>query len=240
MNYIKQITAEMRQQPLIGIITLSGTALAIFLIMVVVMLQEMEVTPIAPESNRDRFLHACFFHREDINDPNGFGGSSTMSYYAAQRLYCNLESAEATGCTSASPMDAHVNVHGKTPMTVDFRCADSNFWKVFDFTFLHGNPFTDSDTDLRKAIVTESVARTLFGTTDAVGRRFNINYYNPYTVAAVVKDVPTVTSTAYAQVWIPFSQEEKERKTYMGGVHATILARLPCHKKRNQPPRGSP
>ncbi len=50
MNYIKQITAEMRQQPLIGIITLSGTALAIFLIMVVVMLQEMEVTPIAPES----------------------------------------------------------------------------------------------------------------------------------------------------------------------------------------------
>ncbi len=225
MNYIKQITAEMRQQPLIGIITLSGTALAIFLIMVVVMLQEMEVTPIAPESNRDRFLHARFFHREDINDPNGFGSSSTMSYYAAQRLYCNLESAEATGCTSASPMDAHVNVHGKTPMTVDFRCADSNFWKVFDFTFLHGNPFTDSDTDLRKAIVTESVARTLFGTTDAVGRRFNINYYNPYTVAAVVKDVPTVTSTAYAQVWIPFSQEEKERKTYMGGVHATILAR---------------
>ena len=76
---MKQIIYELKSQPVVSGVSIIGTALAIFLIMVVVMLQEMEVTPIAPESNRDRFLHARFFHREDINDPNGFGGSITTN-----------------------------------------------------------------------------------------------------------------------------------------------------------------
>ena len=195
--------------------------------MVVVMLQDIKIAPIAPESNRDRFLHARFFHRESLDDQSGFGGSSVMSYYMADRLYNNLESAEATALMSPHTIVTHANVHGKLPLQIDIRNVNENFWKVFDFTFISGHPLTKDDCDISadKAVITESIARQLFGTTDAVGRQFNLDYYNPVTVAGVVKDVPTVATLAYAHVWIPFNKEARESKEYSGGTHATILAR---------------
>ena len=54
---IQQAWAQLRQQPLISAVTVAGTALSIFLIMLVVMMQQVKVAPFPPESNRDRFLH---------------------------------------------------------------------------------------------------------------------------------------------------------------------------------------
>lgn len=53
----KQAWAQLRQQPIISAVSVAGTALAIFLIMLVVMMQQVKTAPFAPESNRDRFLH---------------------------------------------------------------------------------------------------------------------------------------------------------------------------------------
>ena len=55
-QYFKQALAQLRQHPLISVISIAGTALSIFLIMLVVMLQQVKVAPFSPESNRDRFL----------------------------------------------------------------------------------------------------------------------------------------------------------------------------------------
>lgn len=69
-QYFKQALAQLRQHPLISVISIAGTALSIFLIMLVVMLQQVKVAPFSPESNRDRFLHvhymsidSCFITR---------------------------------------------------------------------------------------------------------------------------------------------------------------------------------
>ena len=55
-QYFTQAWAQLRQQPMISAVSIAGTALAIFLIMLVVMMQQVKVAPFAPESNRDRFL----------------------------------------------------------------------------------------------------------------------------------------------------------------------------------------
>ena len=60
-QYFIQAWAQLRQQPLISAVSIAGTALAIFLIMLVVMMQQVKVVPFAPESNRDRFLHVKMF-----------------------------------------------------------------------------------------------------------------------------------------------------------------------------------
>lgn len=57
-QYFKQALAQLRQHPLISVISIAGTALSIFLIMLVVMLQQVKVAPFSPESNRDRFYGA--------------------------------------------------------------------------------------------------------------------------------------------------------------------------------------
>ena len=54
-QYFTQAWAQLRQQPLMSAVGIAGTALAIFLIMLVVMMQQVKVAPFAPESNRDRF-----------------------------------------------------------------------------------------------------------------------------------------------------------------------------------------
>ena len=53
---LRQVLYDMKHQPVIGIVTMIGTALAIFLIMVVVMMNRVTVAPFAPETNRDRTL----------------------------------------------------------------------------------------------------------------------------------------------------------------------------------------
>ena len=56
-QYFMQALSQLRQQPLISLVTVAGTALSILLIMLVVMIQQVQVEPFAPESNRDRMLH---------------------------------------------------------------------------------------------------------------------------------------------------------------------------------------
>lgn len=223
---LKQIIGEMRQQPLIGTVTLAGTALAIFLIMVVVMMQEVKVAPIAPETNRDRFMHARYFHREQVNN-SGFGGSGTMSYSLAKRLYGNLEHTDTTAYFSPGTYIAAVGVHGKNPVRVDIRWVDAAYWRVFDFTFLNGSPLTPEEVanHANCAIITQSLARELFGTDEAAGREFLLDHFTRTKVKGVVKDVPTVTSSAYSQIWVPLTQEHTDGyDNFFGNIHATILA----------------
>ena len=44
-QYIQQAWAQLRQQPLISTVNVAGTALSIFLIMLVVMMQQVKVSP---------------------------------------------------------------------------------------------------------------------------------------------------------------------------------------------------
>lgn len=53
-QYTTQALAQLRQHPIISAVSIIGTALAIFLIMLVVMMQQVKTAPFAPESNRDR------------------------------------------------------------------------------------------------------------------------------------------------------------------------------------------
>lgn len=53
----RAVCLNLRRQPVISTVTVIGTALAIFLIMVMVMVSEVSTASIAPESNRPRMLH---------------------------------------------------------------------------------------------------------------------------------------------------------------------------------------
>lgn len=70
---IKSIYLNLRRQPVISIVTIIGTSLAIFLIMIVVMLAEIGTAPITPENNRPRMMHQTWTSIKST-DPNN-GGS---------------------------------------------------------------------------------------------------------------------------------------------------------------------
>ncbi|SEL52451.1 ABC transporter permease [Parapedobacter koreensis] len=68
--------------------------------------------------------------------------------------------------------------------------VDANFFRVFSFHLLHGNPETVL-TEPYTVILTEKTARKYFGTTDAVGKELIIKADNtPLKVTGVVEDLP--------------------------------------------------
>ncbi|MDR1004828.1 MAG: ABC transporter permease [Prevotellaceae bacterium] len=228
-QYLQQAWAQLRQQPLISGVTIAGTALSIFLIMLVVMMQQVKTAPFAPESNRDRFLHVKFMsinHKDWGADDTSNG---PMSVKTAREWFGSLKTPEAVTIYSymvATP----VNMSGQPAFSVDMKQTDDAFWHVFDFSFIDGKPYDKATFDAGQpvAVITESVARRLFGTTACTGKSFLLNHAS-YRVAGVVRDVSTLASTAYSQVWIPFTSTDMVKNTWsgdhMGMMSVTMLAR---------------
>ena len=90
-NKVLQILYTLRHQPVISGVTLIGTALTIFLIMVVVMIQQIPVLPFAPESNRPRLLIGCYIHLENLNEDGircaGLSFNAAKNFMKTLRVY---------------------------------------------------------------------------------------------------------------------------------------------------------
>ncbi len=233
-QYIIQTWAQLKQHRLISAITIIATALSIFLIMLVVMMDQVKVAPFSPESNRDRFLHVKFGSITNEKWGVGSTGNGPMSLTTATALYKSLESPEAVSVYCAAPLPMPLSIPGQSLVIADVLETDADFWKVFDFRFTDGKPYDQIAVDAKQpvAVITESLARSLFGSkTDVVGREFLVNYL-PCKVIGVVRDVSTLATTAYGQMWMPYGVATGNctgvgdwENGIMGMVSTTILAK---------------
>lgn len=229
----QQAWAQLKQQPVISGVTVTGTALALFLIMLVVMMQQVKTAPFAPESYRDRFLHVKM--ASITNKSWGVGSSSNGPWSARslQDIYKPMETPEAVTIYTYMALTTPVSLPGQPSLAVDSRETDADFWRVFDFAFVQGKPYDEAMFEAGQpvAVITESVARRLFGSTEVVGQEFLLAYV-PYRVVGVVKDVSTLAHTAYAQVWMPYTSTDQMRNCWnhglMGLMSCTMLAKDPA------------
>lgn len=224
---IKQTLAQLRTQKMLTTIGIIGTALSIFLIMVVVMLHQVQVAPYAPVSNRPRMLHAQWASVHMIEN-HYYQSNGPISTESAKRQFGSLSTPEAVTLYSANITPVNIKEAGGTPIGTDMRGTDENYWKIFDFTFLNGKPYSQADVESAHqiAVIDASTARKLFGTTEATGREFQLDYV-PYTVCGVVRDVSTLADGAFSHIWIPHTTTQEETWCYglMGDKSVTILAR---------------
>ncbi len=209
---MKQIIYEIKSQPLIAAVTVIGTALAIFLIMVVVMMQQVKVIPLAPESDRDRTLYVSgvsFSYGPD-DDPHSSSGNYNMAAPIAQEFAEELPGAESVTVAEKDHRTELVAAPGKPSFAGDVRHTDDKFFTFYSFKFLAGKPFDAADVSshLPKAVISETIARETYGPVeDAVGKEVLINDV-PYTVTGVVEDVSPVADHAYAQIWVPLPEAD--------------------------------
>lgn len=228
-QYFQQAWAQLRQQPLISTVNILGTALSIFLIMLVVMMQQVKVAPFAPESNRDRFLHIRYGSIAQ-KEWGGATSNGPISVHTGRELYKSLDTPEAVTLYTCMTVAMPVSLPNQPSEAVDVRETDDDFWRVFDFAFTDGKPYDRATFDAGQpvAVITESVARRLFGTTRATGREFLVAHA-PYRVCGVVRDVSTLAEASYAQVWIPYTSTDQVDNTWNGGLmglmSCTILAK---------------
>lgn len=201
---MKQIIYELKSQPVIAAISVLGTALAIFLIMVVVMLQEVKTAPFAPENNRDRVLHGHYIHLRGINGNDREMSAGTSLAYLKE-LYGTMPGVSDISYVMNDKQRTDVQLPGGKPYTADLRGVDDVFFKIFDYKILSGKPFDHaaSEAGQKVAVVTEAVARALYGSTDIAGREILLGQ-SPYKVVAVIGDVSKIASNAYGQIFVPY------------------------------------
>ncbi len=231
IRYFKQAWGSLKKQPLLSIVSIAGTALAIFLIMIIVMIDEVQVAPFAPESNRDRWLvqsGASIGNKEWGSTPDQNSSNGGMSYETIRRTFYEMKTPEAVGCFTWSNTESHLSVPGKVSFGAWRKDTDHGFWKVMDFTFVSGHPYEEAEVESGRqvAVITESLARKLFDTTDAEGREFSIDHV-PYRVSGVVRDVSNLTSFAKADLWVPLTSNGTDKFVWcdhMGALSAIIVA----------------
>lgn len=80
--------------------------------------------------------------------------------------------------------------------------ADSAFFKMFDFQLVEGNP-DDALNRADKIVITQKLAKQLFGNSDALGKIVTIDSSHYSTIAGVMKDLPNNTrfSFNYIMPW---------------------------------------
>ena len=199
--YLKQAWALLKENKLLSGVSIFGTALAICMIMVIVIVWQMRTANYSPEDYRDRMMYvsdtrASYKENESYND----------CYFLASRVvkdcFYPLRSAEKVGMAYHGVQRlAAVADH-----TVEFKCdvtfTDAAFWNIFNFRFLSGKPYGEEEVQsgIMDAVVSESVARRLYGTTEVVGRTVEISYV-PYTIRAVVRDVSLLAEYRLNDAW---------------------------------------
>ena len=233
--YLKQAMQMLRQNKFFSISYITGTGLAITMVMILAILYYFRTGNIAPEINRDRML--VIQHGKILNKTEGQGnGSSRLSYPTIKECFYSMQTPEAvTAILPIGEQTEFIQTPGSDEVYNGLVMGtDVAFWKIFQFRFLAGKPYTEEEftSGIRKAVVSESLARRLFNTSDATGKTFLLNF-EEYQVSGVVEDVPSIAQFCYAEMWIPFTnrpsqiQGSKWCDFILGHMQLYILAKKP-------------
>ncbi len=218
MKKLRQIFAGMKRQPVIAWVTLTGTALSVFLFMISLIINNINMVPFSPESNRGRIYYGIFQHMD-----LGMGSSSSghLTYPQAKMFYKGLDGVERESFLELYPENGEAVGTTKISYQMTGRRVDEIFWKIYDFKLLNGRYFNKEElaSNMPVALVTKSTSRKLFGRADAVGETFEYEL-EPYRVVGVVEDVSPLATAAFGDAFLPLSVNDTARGT---GVAAALL-----------------
>ena len=85
---------------------------------------------------------------------------------------------------------------GEKRLTPTGNIVDSGFLQMFSFPLLKGNPATALN-DLHSIVLTEKLAKTLFGNDDPMGKVIKLDNKENFTVTGVLKDLPNNTRFSF-------------------------------------------
>ncbi len=201
----KQTWELLRQNRTFSALYIAGTAVPLALTMLVVIWFHIRISPVYPELHRDNLYE---LKRVTWYHDTGSMSSGTCSLPLIRDWFYPLQSAEAvTAIYYRNWSPSYIRLpDGVSELAVRCKSTDPAFFRVFDFRFVDGGPFTEADLHNRRccAVLAASTARRLFGTEQAAGRHFTMDY-REYTVTGVVRDASTLTPLSFGQVYQPYS-----------------------------------
>lgn len=226
MNYFRQIYYEMKHQKMMTWVSVSGTALAIFLVMTFFMTENVKKVEMAPETDRQKILVGSGLHFQTFNDDGEVSSqsSSGLSYKKVKQLYGGLEGIKKESYQSYWTSPKEISVNKQRPVSLITKAVDADFWSFYDFNFIYGRPYDQASCESGElnAVVTQSSARKLFKEDDVVGREIKIGD-DKYRICGVIADVNPLLSLTYSNVYFPIKKRDMESDYPTGSVMVALM-----------------
>lgn len=206
-NYFKTAFRNLHRNKVYSIINILGLSLGLACGMLIILYVKDEVS-------FDRFhKNVAQIYRIGMDRQNPDGSSAGKGgytgYFQGPKFTSDIPEISAFVRLQSNQRDIQTGTEVKSQ---DVHLVDSNFFSVFTFPVINGNPKTALQ-DPHSVVITEDIAKKQFGTTDAVGKLIMIKDFDgkfiPYTVTAVTKNCPQNSSIKF-QVLLPFIMSKED------------------------------
>jgi putative ABC transport system permease protein len=225
-HYLLLSLKVLRRRPFFTFISIVGISLTLLVLMVTTALMDHSWAPMAPESRQDRMLvsgTAMLF----AESPDG-----GMSAWC-----CNAGFALFDRHGRGLPGVAHLSIFKNTrqvdsyvsgrKISSQLRRTDGDYWKILDFTFLEGRPYTNEEVAQAALVVVinRTTRERFFGNASAVGQPIEADNQR-FRVVGVVEDVSFLRDGPFAEIWAPYTTEKTRQDPgmLMGDFQAMVLA----------------
>ena len=221
-NYIKIALKVLGRRKFFTFISLFGITLTLVVLMVAAALLDNSFAPRQPESRFDRVLG---LYTMGLYGPAG-GMTSNPGYGFVDKYVSGLPGAEAISFF-ATDVPTVMYQDGRK-IDTHLRRTDGAYWKILDFRFLEGGPYTEEDNRNANfvAVITDDMRTKLFNGKPAVGRTIEVDGQR-FRVVGVVPSVAITRLVGFSEIWAPIrtmKTREYERQMF-GGFGAIVLAR---------------
>ena len=195
----------MQQNKLFTSIYVAGTGLSIAFTMVLFIIYYVKFAPVYPEYNRDRTL---VINNMAVAEKGAekWNSCNTGASPRIAELVKGLPHLDQVGMAMMNSWAGSTVLlpNSNEQLEVIPGMVDAGFWKVFTFRFLNGKPFDEAsvEAELPIAILSESLAKRIFASTDVVGKYFSYDGKDMQ-VVGVVADVTGTTPATAADLYIP-------------------------------------
>lgn len=193
-GYIIPALYNVRHNPSFALFYVSGTALTFVFITIVLQLFYSFVGNVPPLDKGDRVLSVKEFRDMNGHGLGGIDAESTNAFVGSIRGH------EAFARTSMEMGNVFAG-EGMESWIVNF--VNAGYWKVFQFEFLEGRPFSEEEYEGKQAVavINRAVAGLLFKEGSAVGKQIEFQRKH-YTITGVVDNTSFFTTLIADGVWL--------------------------------------
>lgn len=221
-NYLKLAWKVLWRRKFFTAISLFGISFTLVGLMVATALLDHVFAAYPPEVRQHRTLG---IYRAEMTGGRS-SWHSNAGYKLLDRYARDLPGVERLAITGNS--EEVYSYQDGNRVKLFIRRSDAEYWRVLDFRFLEGGPFTDQDVanGALVAVINASTRDRFFGGPPAVGRTIEADGQH-FRVIGVVPDVPILREVSFAELYVPVTTAKSDayRDQLLGGFTGLLLAR---------------
>ncbi|UNY98459.1 FtsX-like permease family protein [Zhouia spongiae] len=259
-NYIKIALNSLRKNVLYTGVTLFGISFTLMVLIFAVAVLENELGNNKPMSDSDKLLFipsmtAVGFERQteteyDSTVVDGILKIDTITTTKINRANIVNESNSALSYAvfneKIKPMTSpklksvyfpgvSINVYpANTKLELEANLVDAEFWKIFDFEFLEGKPFSEMTVDnrVREIVMKKAAAQAYFGKKDNyLGLEFVWGTRGNFKVVGIINKSASSNQAVRADIYMPITFANEHLLDFNFGHLGSCNAVLLAHKK---------